>query len=150
MAGTFSQIHLQIVFAVKGRQPLLLKPWREELFKFISGIIANKGHKAIIVGGVEDHIHIFIGFKPTGAISDLVRDIKASSSKWINEQILVPGGFEWQGGYGVFSYARSQVEAVYHYIENQEEHHRKKTFKQEYVEFMQEFEVEYEDRFLFD
>lgn len=150
MASTYSQIYIQYVFAVKGRQNLLHKAWREEVFKYISGIIKAKDQKPIIVNGVADHVHVFVGLKPSMCISDLVRDIKNNSSKFINEQGWINGKFLWQEGYGAFSYAHSQIDNVYHYILNQEEHHRKKTFKEEYLEFLQKFEVEYDDKYLFD
>ena len=150
MASTYSQIYIQYVFAVKGRKNLLHKAWREEVFKYISGIIKAKDQKPIIVNGVADHVHVFVGLKPSMCISDLVRDIKNNSSKFINEQGWINGKFSWQEGYGAFSYAHSQIDNVYHYILNQEEHHRKKTFKEEYLEFLQKFEVEYDDKYLFD
>lgn len=150
MASTYSQIYIQYVFAVKGRQNLLHKAWREEVFKYISGIIKAKDQKPIIVNGVADHVHVFVGLKPSMCISDLVRDIKNNSSKFINEQGWINGKFSWQEGYGAFSYAHSQIDNVYHYILNQEEHHHKKTFKEEYLEFLQKFEVEYDDKYLFD
>lgn len=131
MASTYSQIYIQYVFAVKGRKNLLHKAWREEVFKYISGIIKAKDQKPIIVNGVADHVHVFVGLKPSMCISDLVRDIKNNSSKFINEQGWINGKFSWQEGYGAFSYAHSQIDNVYHYILNQEEHHRKKTFKEE-------------------
>lgn len=149
MAGTYSQIYLQYVFAVKGRANLLQKPWREEVFKYMSGIIKAKNQKPIIVNGVSDHVHVFVGLKPSMKISDLVRDIKNNSSKFINEQGFIKTKFSWQEGYGVFSYANSQVEAVYQYILNQEQHHKKKTFRKEYKELLREFEIEHEERYLF-
>jgi REP element-mobilizing transposase RayT len=150
MAGTFSQIYIQYVFAVKGRQNLLQKPWREEVFQYISGIIKGKNQKPIIVNGVADHVHVFVGLKPSMLISDLVRDIKNNSSNFINERKFIKGKFSWQEGYGVFSYAQSQVETVYQYIANQEEHHKKQTFKEEYMEFLNKYEVEYDEKYLFD
>lgn len=126
------------------------KAWRKELHKYISGIITAKGHKSIIVNSVGDHIHCFIGLKPSIAISNLVRDIKSNSSKFVNEQNFVRGKFEWQTGYGVFSYAQSQVKSVYNYIFNQEEHHKTKTFREEYIEFLTKFEIEYNPEHLFD
>lgn len=149
MAGTFTQIYIQGVFAIKGRQNLLRKTWRDEVFKYISGIITNKGHKPIIVNGVGDHVHTFIGLKPAMSISDLMRDVKNNSSNFINDHDWVRGKFSWQKGFGAFSYNHSQVEMIYNYIKNQEEHHRKKTFKEEYLKFLAEFEVPYEDRYLF-
>ena len=150
MAGTYSQIYIQIVFAVKGRENLIGKNWSDELHKYISGIISNKGQKSIIVNGVSDHIHVFVGLKPSMAISDLVRDIKNNSSNFINDKKFVRNKFSWQEGYGAFSYAQSQIEQVYNYILNQEEHHHKNTFKEEYLDFLQKFEIEYNEKFLFE
>ena len=150
MAGTYSKIYIQLVIAVKGRQNLLSKSWREDVFMYIAGIIKNKGQKPIIVNGVGDHIHILVGLKPSMSISDLARDIKNNSTRFINEKKLVVGKFAWQEGYGAFSYAESQVDAVYRYIENQEEHHRKLGFKEEYKQFLQEYNIEHDDKYLFD
>jgi putative transposase len=150
MADTFSQIYIQIVFAVKGRENLLLKPWRDEVFKYISGIIKGKEQKPIIVNGVSDHLHIFIGLIPSISISDLVRDIKSNSTNFINEHKFLKAKFSWQNGYGAFSYGHSQIDTVYQYIQRQEEHHHKKTFKEEYIEFLQKFQIEYNEKYLFD
>lgn len=150
MPGTFSQIYIQYIFAVKSRQNLLKKPWREEVFKYMVGIIKAKNQKPIIVNGVEDHVHVFVGIKPSMNISDLVRDIKNNSSKFINEQRFLPVKFSWQEGYGVFSYSHSHIDSVYKYIANQEEHHKKKTFKEEYLDFLEKFQVAYNEKYLFD
>ena len=150
MAGTYSQIYIQAVFAVKGRENLIHKNWRDELHKYISGIITGKQQKSIIVNGVSDHVHCFIGLKPSMAVSDLIRDIKNNSSKFINEREFVKGKFQWQEGYGAFSYAHSQVEQVYNYILNQEAHHQKKTFRQEYLEFLTKYEIEHKPEYLFE
>ena len=150
MPGTFSQIYIQVVFAVKGRDNLITKPWRDELHKYIAGIIKGKEQKSIIVNGVADHIHCFVGLKPSMSISDLVRDIKNNSTNFVNEKRLVKGKFSWQEGYGAFSYSHSHINDVYNYILNQEEHHKKKTFKEEYLEFLNKFEIPYEERYLFD
>jgi len=150
MAGTFSQIYIQIVFAVQGRQNLLQKEWRQEVFKYMAGIIRNKGHKPIIVNGVEDHVHVFIGLKPSMALSDLVRDIKNNSTNFINDRAWIKGRFNWQEGYGAFSYSHSQIGNVYDYILNQEKHHAKQTFKDEYMDFLKMFEVEYDVKYLFE
>ena len=150
MAGTFSQIYIQYVFAVKNRQNLLSQSWRAEVFKYIAGIIKGKNQKPIIVNGVADHVHVFVGLKPSMSIADLVRDIKNNSSNYINAQKWVRGKFSWQEGYGAFSYSHSQINDVYQYIANQEEHHRKKTFKEEYLEFLRRFEIDYNDQYLFD
>ncbi len=148
MSGTFSQIYIQTVFAVKGRENLLQKEWRTDLFKYISGIIKGKNQKPIIVTGVSDHVHTFIGLKPSMSISDLVRDIKNNYSNYINDNKLVKGKFCWQEGYGAFSYSHSHIENVYNYILNQEEHHRKVSFKEEYLDFLKKFE--HDEKYLFD
>lgn len=150
MAGTFSQIYVQVVFAVKGRENSLQKPWRQEVFKYISGIVAAKGQKAIIVNGVSDHVHLFIGLKPSIALSDLVRDVKNNSSKFINEKKFLKNRFSWQEGYGAFSYSHSQIDSVYQYIMNQEEHHKNKSFRDEYINFLHEFQIVHEERYLFE
>jgi REP element-mobilizing transposase RayT len=150
MPGTYSQIYIQIVFAVKGRENLIGKNWKDELHKYISGIITKKGQKSIIVNGVSDHIHVFVGLKPSMAISDLVRDIKNNSCNFINDKKFVECKFSWQEGYGAFSYAHSQIEQVYNYILNQELHHHKKTFKEEYLDFLQKFEIEYDEKYVFE
>lgn len=150
MAGTYSQLYIQVVFAVKHRENIIQKSWRSELHKYISGIITNKGQKSIIVNGVGDHVHCFIGLKPSIAISDLVRDIKNNSSKFINERKYVKGKFQWQEGYGVFSYSHSQIENVYNYILNQEKYHENKSFKDEYLELLKQFDVDYKEEYLFE
>lgn len=150
MAGTYSQIYLQVVFAVKGRENLIAKTWKDELHKYIAGIIAAKEQKPIIINGMPDHIHAFIGLKPSMRISDLVRDVKNNSSKFINEKGFVRGKFNWQEGYGVFSYSHSHIEQVYKYIMNQEEHHRKRTFKEEYLELLKKFEIDFKEEYVFE
>ena len=150
MAGTFSQIYIQIVFAVKGRENLIDKSWKTELHKYIAGTIKGKEQKPIIVNGMADHIHAFVGLRPAMAISDLARDIKNNSSKFINEKGFVKGKFSWQEGYGAFSYSHSQIGNVYDYILNQEEHHKKKTFKEEYLEFLEKFEIGFDEKYLFE
>jgi putative transposase len=150
MAGTFSQIYIQVVFAVKGRGNLLQKPWRDEVFKYMSGIIREKNQKPIIVNGVEDHVHLFIGLKPSMCLSDLVRDVKNNTTNFINDKKLTKKKFYWQEGYGAFSYSHSHVDNVYKYILNQEEHHRKQTFKAEYLEYLEKFEIEHDEKYLFE
>lgn len=150
MAGTVSQIYIHVVFAVNGRQNLIQKEWKDELHSYIAGIVKNKGQKTIIVNGMPDHVHVFIGLKPAHAISDLVRDIKNNSSNFINDRKLVKGKFSWQEGYGAFSYGHSQIESVYNYILNQESHHRNRSFKEEYIELLNKFDVNYEERYLYD
>lgn len=150
MANTYTQIYIHIVFAVKGRQNLISKIWNEELYKYITGIITNEDQKLIVINGMPDHIHILIGLKPNKALSDLVRDIKANSSRFINEKRWINGKFGWQTGFGAFSYNHSQLTNVINYIQNQEEHHKKKTFKEEYVEFLKAFEIDYKNEYIFD
>ncbi len=150
MPGTFSQIYIQVVFAVKGRENLIGKDWKDDLHKYIAGIIKGKEQKSIIINGMPDHIHAFIGLKPVMSVSDLVRDIKNNSSKWINDNKLIKGKFQWQEGYGAFSYSQSQIENVYNYILNQEEHHKIKTFREEYTDFLKKFEIEHNEKYLFD
>jgi putative transposase len=150
MAGTFSQIYIQIVFAVKGRENLISTTWKNELHKYIAGIIKAKEQKSIIVNGVADHVHCFIGLRPAMALSDLIRDIKNNSSRFINDRGFVCGKFNWQDGYGAFSYGQSQIAQVYNYILHQEEHHKRKTFKEEYMELLDKFQVAYKPEFLFE
>lgn len=150
MSGTFSQIYIQVIFAVKGRQNLIAKSWRTELHKYMAGIIKGKEQKSIIVNGVADHVHCFIGLRPSMAIADLVRDIKNNSSNFINTNKFVAGKFSWQEGYGAFSYSQSQVEDVYQYILNQENHHASKTFKEEYIQLLKNFEIPFDEKYLFD
>ena len=150
MPGTYSQIYIQVVFAVKGRENLISSKWKDELHKYIAGIIKNKEQKPIIVNGVSDHIHLFIGLRPSIAISDLVRDIKNNSSNFITGKKWLKGRFSWHEGYGVFSYSHSQIETVYNYILNQEEHHRKKTFREEYTDILNKYNIEYKEEYLFD
>ncbi len=150
MANTYSQIYVQVVFAVKGRQNLIPKARKEELHKYITGIVTNRGQKLLAVHCMPDHVHVFMGLKPTVTISDLVRDIKAGSSKFINDKRWIRGKFNWQEGYGAFSYAHSQLGTVIRYIENQEEHHARRSFKDEYLQFLEHFHVEYDEKYLFD
>jgi putative transposase len=150
MANTYTQIYIQIVFSVKGRQNLIHKNWKDELHKYICGVVNGKDQKVYAIGGVADHIHILVSIKPTILISDLVRDIKANSSKWINENHYLNGKFQWQDGFGAFSYSQSQLDNVIAYINNQELHHQKKTFKDEYIELLHKFNIEYDEKYLFD
>ena len=150
MANTYTQIYLHVVFSVKGRQNLIQKDWKEEMYKYICGIVNEKKQKVYAIGGVADHIHILVSIKPNTALSDLVRDIKANSSKWINEKGLVKRKFQWQEGFGAFSYGQSQLDNVIAYINNQEQHHKKKTFKSEYIELLQKFNIGYDENYLFE
>ncbi|GGA76127.1 transposase [Flavobacterium palustre] len=150
MANTYSQIYIQIVFAVKGRQNLIIKENREELHKFITGIVSNREQKLLAIFAMPDHVHILVGMKPNISISDLVRDIKAASSKFINDSKWINGKFNWQEGYGAFSYSKSQLDNVIKYILNQEKHHKKQTFKEEYHSFLEKFEIKYDEKYLFE
>ena len=150
MANTYTQIYIQIVFAVKGRQNLISAENREELHKFITGIVANRGQKLFAIFAMPDHVHILVSIGPTILISDLVRDIKAGSSKFINDNKWINGKFNWQEGYGAFSYSKSSVDSVVKYILNQEEHHKKKTFRNEYLGLLEKFEIKYDQKYLFE
>jgi putative transposase len=149
MTNTYTQIHIQAVFTVQNRQCLILDNWRDELFKYITGIVQNNKHKLLCVNGMPDHIHILFGLRPSQSLSDLMQDIKGSSSKWINEKRFVRGRFSWQEGYGAFSYSKSEVSNIIHYINNQNIHHVKETFIEEYLKLLKEFEIDYDDRFVF-
>ena len=148
MANTYSQIYIHIVFTVKGRQNLIPKRHREELQKFITGIVTNRNQKMLAIFAMPDHTHILVGLKPNIAISDLVRDIKAGSSKFISEKNWLRNKFSWQEGFGVFSYSKSQIDNVVKYILNQEEHHKKKTFKEEYLDILRKFGIDYNEKYL--
>lgn len=150
MANTYSQVYLQFVFAVKGRQSLINPKNNEELQKYITGIVQNRKQKMLAINNMPEHLHLFVGFGTTMSMADFMEEVKAISSKFINEKGWVKGKFEWQRGYGVFSYSRSQIDNVIKYIINQQEHHKKKTFKDEYLEFLKKFEVEYDERYLFE
>ena len=149
MANTYTQIHVQFVFAVKHRYGIIKKTWQDELYQYITGIVQNNNHKMLQINGTKDHIHILIGMRPTQSISDLMQDVKGGSSKWINDKKLVLGKFEWQEGFGAFSYGKSQIKDVIRYIENQEHHHKKKSFLEEYRDFLIAFEIDFDERYLF-
>lgn len=147
--STYSQIYIQIVFAVKNRNELIANSWEEELYKYITGIVQNKGQKMLAINGMPDHIHILIGMKPSCCLSDLVREIKKSSNSFIKEKGFSKYNFEWQEGYGAFSYSHSALDNVVSYINKQKEHHYKKSFKEEYVGFLKKFEIEFKNEYLF-
>lgn len=149
MANTYTQIYIHIIFAVKGRQNLISNNIKEELYKYITGIVTNEEQKLIAINGMPDHIHVLIGLKPNKSLSDLVRDIKANSSRLINEKQWINGKFEWQTGYGAFTYSHSQLTNVINYIQNQEEHHKTKSFKEEYIEFLKSFDIDFEENYIF-
>ncbi len=150
MPNTYSQIYIQIVFTVKGRENLIKNANREELHKLITGIVKNRDQKLLSIFAMPDHVHLLIGIKPNISISDLVRDIKAGSSKFINDSKWLNGKFNWQEGFGAFSYSKSQIDNVIKYILNQEEHHKKETFKEEYLGFLNKFEIDYDEKYLFE
>lgn len=149
MANTYTQLYIQFVFAVQNRQSLIRPEWEEELYKYMTGIIQNKSHKMIAINGMPDHLHMFIGFQPVDHMSELIKVVKGESSQWIREKGLVNGKFNWQAGYGAFSYSRSHIDRVYHYIQSQKEHHRKKTFREEYIELLEKFDVDYDEQYIF-
>jgi putative transposase len=149
MANTYTQIHIQAVFSVQNRECAIQKHWKDELYKYITGIVQHNKHKLLAINGMPDHIHILMGLRPAQSLSDLMQDIKGSSSKWVNEKRFIKSKFSWQEGYGAFSYGKSEVPNLIQYIKNQQEHHRKKTFAEEYLELLNEFEIEYDERFLF-
>jgi putative transposase len=148
MANTFTQIYLQFVFAVQNRLSLIQSEWKEELYKYITGIVQNNRHKLIAINGTANHIHVFIGYKPHQLIPELLQDIKGDSSKWIQSKGFIHGRFQWQEGYGAFSYAQSQIANVARYIDNQEEHHREKDFNAEYRELLKKFEIPFDEKYL--
>jgi REP element-mobilizing transposase RayT len=150
MADHYTQLHIQIVFAVKYRASLIESEWEDELYKYITGIMKQRGHKMLAINGMPDHIHIFIGLNPNESISDLVREVKKASNDFIKMRRFTKYKFQWQSGYGAFSYSHSAIDRVVKYILNQKEHHRKKTFKEEYLAFLNAFEIEYKKEYLFD
>lgn len=150
MPNTYTQLYVQIVFAVKGRENLIQYSWEDELYKYITGIITNKGQKLLAINGMPDHIHILIGFKPDCNISDLVREIKKSSHTFINEKGFCKSKFYWQEGFGAFSYNHSMLDKIITYISNQKVHHHTKSFQEEYLELLQKFEIEYNPKYLFE
>ena len=148
MANTFTQIYLQFVFAVQNRISLIKPEWKEELYKYIAGIVKNNKHKLIAINGMLNHIHVFIGYKPHQLIPDLLQDIKGNSSGWINKNGFIKGKFSWQAGYGAFSYSHSQIDNVVKYIMNQEKHHQKKTFQEEYAELLKKFNIQFDEKYI--
>jgi len=150
MADTYTKIYVHVIFTVQGRQNLISRQHKDELYKYITGIIQNKKQKVIIINGMPDHIHILIGIKPDIALSDLIRDVKANASSFINEKRWIMGKFNWQEGFGAFSYSHSQLDSVANYIRNQEKHHSRKTFREEYLELLKKFDVDYDPKYMFD
>ena len=150
MANTYTQLYAQIIFSPRGRQNLIHNSIKNDIYKHIVGIIKKKNQKPMIINGMPDHVHIFLGFSPDIAISDLIRDIKSNSTNFINDKKLIQGKFSWQRGFGAFTYSKSQVPMVVEYIKNQEDHHRIKTFKEEYLELLEKYSVEYKKQYLFE
>ena len=149
MANTYTQIHIHVVFAVQDRVSLIDKAWKDRLYPYIIGIIQNHGHKVLAIGGMPNHIHILFGFRPTQSLAALMQNVKRDSSDWINCNKFVKGRFSWQEGYGAFSYSKSQLKQVINYIETQEEHHKKRTFSDEYKKILQDFGIEYNEEYIF-
>lgn len=150
MANTFSQIYIQTVFAVSNRQTLIKPNFKADLYKYVTGIITNQGQKLITINGMPDHVHILIGLRPAMALADLVREIKAESTNFINRNKWVHGTFSWQEGYGAFSYGHSQLDTIIRYIQNQEKHHKRRTFKAEYLTLLRKFDIAFEAKYVFD
>src|ERR1035437_6288526 len=148
MANTYTQIYLQFVFAVQDRVSLIQSDWKDELYKYITGIVQNNKHKLIAINGMPNHLHVFVGYKPHQLIPDLLQDIKGSSSGWINSRKLVKGKFRWQEGYGAFSYSHSHLDNVVKYIMNQEQHHKKRTFGEEYNGLLKKIDVVYDEKYI--
>jgi len=149
MPNTYTQLYVHIIFTIRGRENLIPAKHRENIHKYITGIVTKRKQKLLSIFAMPDHVHIFVGLTGDVAVSDLVRDIKSGSSKYITENNFVKGKFNWQTGYGAFSYSKSQIDKVNRYILNQEQHHRKKTFKEEYIEFLDKFGVDYDEKYLF-
>jgi REP element-mobilizing transposase RayT len=149
MANTFTQIHIQTVFTVQNKDCVIRDSWKEEVFRYITGIIQNNGHKMLAINAMPDHVHLFFGMRPIQSLSDLMRDLKSDTSKWINEKKFIRAKFSWQEGYGGFSYSKSHVDNVIDYIKNQQEHHKKKSFIEEYLDFLNKFDIPYDERYVF-
>lgn len=147
MANTYTQIYLHIVFAVQNRISIIHPKWKDELYKYITGIVRNNDHKLIAINGMPNHLHLAVGYKPHQLISDLLQDIKGNSSKWINEKKFISGHFNWQSGYGAFSFSHSHIDAVVKYINNQEKHHKRNTFREEYIDILKKYDVPYNEKY---
>ena len=150
MANTFSQIYIHVVFAVRGRENLIHQTWKDELYKYICGIVSNNHQKVYAINGMPDHVHLLLSIKPDCMLSDVIRDVKASSSKWINTKNFVRGKFQWQEGFGAFSCSQSQLDVVIAYVDNQEKHHSTTSFKQEYIELLKKYNIDYDERYVFE
>ncbi len=149
MANTYTQIHIQTVFSFQNRKSMIAEPWKDDLYKYITAIIQNNDHKLLQINGMPDHIHILFGMRPVQSLSELMKQVKQDSFKWIIQNRLLKGKFSWQKGYGAFSYSKSQLPKVIKYILNQEEHHKRRTFREEYLALLEAHEVDYEERYIF-
>jgi REP element-mobilizing transposase RayT len=149
MANTYTQIHIHTIFAVQGRQSLISGKWSDQLYKYISAVIQNNSHKMLQINGMPDQLHILFGMRPTESLSDLMKEVKQSSSSWIKKNHLVAGRFSWQKGYGAFSHSKAELPNVIEYIKRQEEHHRVVSFRQEYIELLKSHQIEFNDRYIF-
>lgn len=149
MANTYTIIHIHAIFAVQNRQSLISNDWCNDLYKYISGIVTNHDHKILQINGMPDHVHMLVGLRPTQSLSELMKYVKQDSTKWINKNKFINGRFSWQKGYGAFSHSRSQIPKVIKYIQKQREHHKKKCFREEYLDFLKKFDVDYDERFIF-
>lgn len=149
MANTYTQLHVQFVFAVKFRRALIGVEWKDRLHKYVTGIFQQNGHKMLQINSMPDHMHIFIGLRPQQSISSIMQNVKTEATKWINTNGFSRSNFQWQDGYGAFSYCKAEVPAVVAYIQNQESHHHRETFRDEYLRLLKEFEVEYDERYIF-
>lgn len=149
MANTYTQIYIQIVFAIEGRQNLIQPEHNDELQKYITGVVSGQNQKLLAINNLPDHVHMLVGLRADLSLSELVRDVKANSSRFINQKKWVGGRFSWQEGFGAFSYSRSQIDAVIGYIQNQQRHHARRSFRQEYIEFLHRFDVDYDERYIF-
>jgi len=149
MANTYTQLYIHFVFAVQNRLSLIHKDWQTSLYKYMNGIIEQQGHKPFSINGMPDHVHILVSMNPTQALSDLMYHVKRSSSLWINENKLAKKKFSWQEGFGAFSYGKSQIPTIINYIENQQKHHMKETFIDEYLTFLREYQIEFDDKYIF-
>jgi putative transposase len=149
MANTYTQIHLQFVFAVQFRVALIQDDWKDELYKYITGIVQTHKHKLLIINGMPDHLHMLVGMRPAQSISELLQDVKGGSSLWVNERRLTQERFQWQQGFGAFSYSKKDLPNVIEYIKNQQQHHHQKTFMEEYKDLLKEFEIEFDEKYIF-
>ena len=150
MANTFAQIYIQAIFAVQNRDCIFSSNWEDELQKYITGIIQNEGHKMLAINGTHNHVHLFFGMKPNQSVSKIIQVVKSNSSKWIVEKRFIKSKFSWQEGFGAFSYGHSQLTDVIAYVKNQKEHHKKQSFRDEYLLFLKKFHIEYDEKYLFD